>query len=251
MLSGERVTVLASRPIRLYRAQNRSMIVIRNTSATKRVDFGGSRPEIGASTLFGLGFALPAAAETWTRLEHGDELWGQADPDDSLANNDSTFTFDDSAATFVDLTTEANNDTVNNVPLPEPFDTDDYLIIGADDQFAGLEIVLGTSGDGADPQGETIWEYFDGTSWVELPLLAEPTLALTVAAGTYRILFTPPADWAETTVNSEERFFVRLRATEDDVYDVTTPLITRIKVLSETQGAVDVGVLAVDSLGRR
>lgn len=56
------------------------------------------------------------------------------------------------------------------------------------------------------------WEYWDGSSWTALPSVTDPTSSWSVT-GEAAITWSVPSDWAETTLSSFTKYWVRARLT--------------------------------------
>jgi len=133
---------------------------------------------------------------------------------------------DNSAGTFTDDTTDASSSTANDVTIPDPFDTNDALYIGSKDRYSLMTITVGTTGAGDALAAETEWEYYNGTAWATLTTVQDNTSVLT-ATGT--VDFDVPSDWAKTSlVPGTPYFYIRFRATADDVFNTTQPIISQI-----------------------
>jgi len=242
MISGSQVTVRASRPSIVVDPDNASDVFLANP-ASAAIELGGP------ALAFGSGFAY-ASGSLELGLYAGDTLYGQLDPDTSLVDADAVVTEDDSGATFADETTDAGEGTANDVTLPDPFDENDALYIGADALFAGVDINVGTVGVGDAVDDELAYEYWNGAAWTALGDVTDGTEGLTVTA-TNRLAFTVPDDWTANTVNSQgPYFYIRIRATADDVWNTTQPIITQLWVLDDETGTATLELLVVDSHGR-
>jgi len=111
-------------------------------------------------------------------------------------------------AAFVDHSAEA--DTEAGTPFDAMIDANDFLYLGKVTRFKELYANLAVTGS----YGGLVWEYWDGDEWKVL---------VTSGAGDGLdadgpITFTPPVDWAKTTVNSQNLYWIRASATA-----VTTP----------------------------
>lgn len=117
----------------------------------------------------------------------------------------------DDGTVFTDYTTAANNATVGDVVLlPAVPVADDAFYIGLAVPFGSLSIAISTAGVG----GTVVWEYYNGTSWVSLSDVEDNTVGFTAAPATVITAWTPPSDWATTSVNSQGPFYyVRARVT--------------------------------------
>lgn len=137
---------------------------------------------------------------------------------------------DDSGASFVDETTDANSAAAADVTLLTPMDTDDAIFIGRNKQFSSISFLISTQGAGDAVEAETIWEYSQGSdSWGTLTGVVDGTVAFTAATGEQILTFDIPTDWATDTINSlGPHYWIRLRCTALDVWNTTTPLMTQI-----------------------
>jgi hypothetical protein len=111
-------------------------------------------------------------------------------------------------AAFVDHSAEA--DTEAGAPFDAMTDANDFLYLGKATRFKELYANLAVTGS----YTGLVWEYWDGDEWKAL---------VTSGAGDGLdadgpITFTPPVDWAKTTVNSQNLYWIRASATA-----VTTP----------------------------
>ncbi len=136
------------------------------------------------------------------------------------------------SASFIDETADAASGTGDDVEIPDPFDTSDALYIGHGTIFSAVVIDMSTQGSGAASEAETVYEYYNGSSWAALTEVEDSSAALETGTGTYVWSFLPPSDWAVTAIDGgSSLFFVRFRATADDVYNTTQPKIGQIWVL--------------------
>ena len=120
--------------------------------------------------------------------------------------------FADDGGVFTDETTVANQSTVDDMTLlPAVEVIGDAYYFGDLARFSGVRLVITTAGVGT----AVVWEYYNGSDWVDLSTVArgfiDNTVGLTVA-GTKELLFEPPANWAVTTVNAiTSTYWVRVR----------------------------------------
>ncbi len=137
---------------------------------------------------------------------------------------------DNSGASFVDETTDANSAAANDVTFTTPMDTEDAIYVGRNKQFRSISFLIGTQGAGAAVEAETEWEYSQGSdTWGALTGVVDGTVAFTAAAGEQILSFDIPVDWATDTINSlGPHYWIRLRCTALDVWDSITPLVTQI-----------------------
>jgi hypothetical protein len=121
--------------------------------------------------------------------------------------------FDNSASTFTDLTTEANNAAANDVPfLPDPLGSGDIAYIGSTKRFDTLLINMGTAGEGT---YGAIWEYHNGVTWTTLSFLYDSASGIDNlrASGHNALFLIPPTDMETQQVDSQTAFWIRLRVT--------------------------------------
>jgi len=116
------------------------------------------------------------------------------------------FNYDDTGSTYTDYTDEVNTSTLSPFTLfaATPA-TSDAVYIGSSTIFLGLDINLSTNGTGS-PAID--WEYYNGTSWVDLTETELDTGASTFeASGSFTWAY--PYGWTKTTVNSQSYYWVR------------------------------------------
>lgn len=137
---------------------------------------------------------------------------------------------DNSGASFTDETSDASSATGGDVTIPDPFDASDALYIGYSRTFNRFAIDVSVAGVGDAVAAETAWEYFNGFEWTALTVSAtSPETAILTLAGVNTLSFTMPTDWRATTVNSQGAYYyIRFRATANDVYNTTQPTIGRV-----------------------
>lgn len=102
---------------------------------------------------------------------------------------------DDPAGTpaYLDLTTEFNDTTANDVLFPASEAIGDQIAIGFWTPFSGVSIDVGTAGVG----GTITNLYWNGSAWAD-PTDTDGTSHLTTDGN---ITFSPPADWAALSIN--------------------------------------------------
>lgn len=123
--------------------------------------------------------------------------------------------------------------------ITDPFDTGDILYVGGDAKYSMVNFDIATAGAGDAVAAETVWEYYNGSTWATLSTtVIDSSTKLTASAGNRYLTFTVPTDWAQVAVNSSTKFWIRLRATADDVYNTTNPVLDRI-VLYKLAGGWD------------
>lgn len=144
----------------------------------------------------------------------------------------------DDGGAFTNYDTAADNATANDVNLlPAAEGIDDAFYFGSDTKFAFVKIKIGTSGVGT----AIAWEYYNGSAWVALTV-TDNTLGFTAAPGIYDISFTPPTNWASTTVNAQAGWWIRARCTAASF--TTQPKADRIWMGGQDQFELIFDVLA-------
>ena len=130
----------------------------------------------------------------------------------------------DDGGSFTDDTTDVNDAVADDFDLlPATEAVSDAFYFGQRYIFGRLRLNIGTAGVGA---GSTVaWEYWDGSAWTAIPGLTDGTTNLLATAGTNNVNFTPPGDWARTTVNGKDAYWIRLRCTTANY--TTQPLGTQ------------------------
>lgn len=144
------------------------------------------------------------------------------------------FTYDASATTFADETTDAASAATGDVTFPDPFDTGDIIYIGYTHRFFGWQAIVGTQGAGDAVAADLVHEYYNGSSWATIESgfeFIDDSVGFTTGASTYIQTFVPPPLWAKTTINSSEQYWIRIRAADDDVWNTTQPVLSRLRVL--------------------
>jgi hypothetical protein len=126
----------------------------------------------------------------------------------------------DDGGAFTDETTAANEDTADDMTLfPAVPAQDDAYYFGFSAKVSRLLLNVTTAGVGT---YTVAWEYYDGDSWETLTGAVDDTGAFK-NAGLHDVTWTPPADWATTTVNSQGPFYF-IRAVIDNGTSTTVPL---------------------------
>lgn len=135
--------------------------------------------------------------------------------------------FDDSAGTYTDLSTEANNPAVNDVPLlPDPLGANDLTYIGGSRKFDTILINMGIAGAGT---YGAVWEYHNGSSWVSLSFLYDSVGEIVAfkVSGHWALFIEPPSNIVRQTVNNQSAFWIRQRITSPGA-GYTQPVATQI-----------------------
>lgn len=130
---------------------------------------------------------------------------------------DKVFYWDDSASTWYDGTiTITNREGLGWQPVGSgSVVNNDEVYWGFRDEWTGLSYVSGGLGDNSNDN----WEYYDGTTWSTLTMGGSEAGLASASKweGSHVRTFSPPGDWAMTTVNaSASMFFIRLRLSADD-----------------------------------
>jgi len=148
------------------------------------------QPSVGMVTEVGAGggveatpsLGIPAPGIALSEIATGELLGGAVADDGGVQTNE---------------TTPANNDTTNDMTLlPAAPAVDDAYYFGHASPWDWLELRIGTAGNGI---WTIAWEYWNGTAWSALPGVSDSTSGFMVS-GNKLVIFTRPADWAQTTV---------------------------------------------------
>ena len=114
---------------------------------------------------------------------------------------DQVWQVDDTGPAFVDMTTEANDATVNNwIIFPAAEAIGDYCAIGSAVPFTG--VTFDNTGGVQGVGGVVTWKYWNGSSWANLAGVTDNTTGFTAAVGVQTLTFTQPADWATCELNA-------------------------------------------------
>lgn len=153
----------------------------------------------------------------------------------TLTDQAITYAYGDDGGVITDYTTEANEDTDDDVVLlPAAPAVNDAFYFGHDEKFSALVIGISTAGNWT---GTIAWEYYDEDEedWQALDV-EDATTGLDTADGNCLVSFAPPTDWGLATVNSAEAYWVRARVA---TYSAVTaaPAGDQIWVLDLTNGS--------------
>lgn len=120
-----------------------------------------------------------------------------------------TFQFEDnSASSFTEDTRDANDADASDAPMmPATQALNDATYFGHDAHTYGLNINIGTAKTGT---WTLTWEYWNGSAWTALTNVTDGTSNF-ATTGAQTVTWTMPVDWAKTTVNGFNRFWVRAR----------------------------------------
>lgn len=119
--------------------------------------------------------------------------------------------------TFVDETDDANSAATGDWAFfPATEGVGDYVAFGSIQKFQKLRIDTGTARSG----GSVSFDYWSGSAWTALTV-TDGTNGFSTT-GLQDITFTPPTDWAATSLNDEDPLFY-VRATVDSTF-TTNPI---------------------------
>jgi hypothetical protein len=127
----------------------------------------------------------------------------------------------DDGGVFTSETVACQNATANGMHfLPAAPAVNDAVYFGSGSQFDKLIVIIGTAGDWT---GTIAWEYYTGSAWTALSGLSDGTSAFEAAAGSHDVTFTVPTNWAITSINNLNAYWVRARVATYSAI-VTRPL---------------------------
>ena len=163
---------------------------------------------------------------------------------------DKVFFFDASTNNYIDETSDAkfsdstDPNTLNDVLLPPQQTTaeGDAIYFGGYQPFKAIQIYLTTPGSYSDIS--IVWEYWNGSAWTTLTVTDESNGFKNTLQKIWEVTFTPPTDWAKTTVNGVEAYWVRARA----VFGAS-PSITVAPKASQLWGTYDTDWKIVQNTG--
>jgi len=138
------------------------------------------------------------------------------------------FVFDNGSATFTDQTTEANEDTANDVDLlpAAPVQSNDRHFVGSDTLFVGILYKVGTAGGGT---YTGLFEYSNGVGFSTLTSYfgAIADLDNFKVAERVGLFLLPPSDFAPVTINGQLAYWIRYEVQAAGA-GYTQPLADRI-----------------------
>jgi hypothetical protein len=107
------------------------------------------------------------------------------------------------------------------------FNSGDYLYLGSTSKFTGINIDLATPGQESDPAPVIQWQYYNGSGWTNLTVIETASGAKNFTADGF-IGFSPPGDWAKTSMNGgTSLYYVRAYLTDGSY--ATSPVENLIK----------------------
>lgn len=122
------------------------------------------------------------------------------------------FLHDNGTGVYTDYTTEANEDTADDVPLlpPAPIQGSDEHFVGSLSKIKAVIYTVSTAGAGTYNAGFSYWH---GTNWRTLPAYfgTEADLNDFRTAQESCLILLPPTDQAKNTVNSVSAYWIRYR----------------------------------------
>lgn len=140
------------------------------------------------------------------------------------------YNYDDGSATYTDktdyinYTTEAPFNLFDDSPA-----SNDYVYIGSEYTFLGLDVNLSTVGVGA----STIdWEYYNGTTWTDITETETDTGSSTFTASG-KFTWTYPYGWTKTAVNGYTYYWIRGKLTDNYTTDPIVSTMTILDSVSE------------------
>ena len=126
----------------------------------------------------------------------------------------------------------------------------DAVYFGGLDTFGKLKIFLSTAGVSVHTN---IWEYWNGSTWATLPDIGQNGIVGDAEHLHFRVLgkayitYTQPTDWALTTIDGVEAYFIRARVSA--YTSQTTPPVGDYCQLYGKQGSVDGAVYSEAHFG--
>lgn len=150
----------------------------------------------------------------------------------SSTEQDSTYmkTYDLSETEYQDVASSSSGDGYTNdyQLFPDTEAVGDYLLIGAASPFGIIKIDVSATAATYSDDAIT-WQYWNGDQWASLSILWDDTNTTPAAGGKRpfmqdgQIIFSAPSDWHETTIDSQEAYWVR--AYVDDAAITQIPLL--------------------------
>lgn len=136
----------------------------------------------------------------------------------------------------IDLTTEATNPTINDVPVTF-LATDDGVFVGHTEPFSSLKLKYSTKGMGAFADLNCTYARYDpiwGTVTAQLSYL-DLSYGFTKNAGTYYLIFNPPVDWVKTTVMGVPAYRLNIQLGMGGAAYTTQPILDQIWIGKPTK----------------
>lgn len=133
------------------------------------------------------------------------------------------YTADAGTGILTDRTTAAGNATANDVPLGGDHFLD-AIYFGSEIKFENMILTIGTGTAGG---GAIRWDYWNGMSYTPLSGVSQTW----TTAGSFAINFSAPSDWAKTTINGVNRYWIRVAWITTRADGSVEPLLTQASVL--------------------
>jgi len=176
---------------------------------TLNITGGGNTPTVrngtGASTVIANAVTLSVTVKN----EAGSPIQNARVSIQKTASNSLTGALFWNGSTYTNETTAANNSTANDMTLlrSSPAVNDAYYF-GGKEPFYKLRINIGTAGSGT---WTITWEYYNGSTWSAIPDVNDPTNGFRNGTGNKDITFSPPSNWASTSINGVPAYWIRAR----------------------------------------
>lgn len=119
--------------------------------------------------------------------------------------------YDATLVTFTNETVESNDAAagdMNLLPAALPV-VDDAYYFGNSSMFDTITITYSQACNGW--TGTYTYEYWNGSAWVDVDTLSDPTIGFSSAAGNYDISWDCSEDWQTTTVSGMNLYWTRFR----------------------------------------
>ena len=141
---------------------------------------------------------------------------------------DKVFFYNASTGAYTDETADAKFSdpadpaTLDDVLLPPQQTTTsgDAIYLGGNQKFKAVQFYLTTPGVYSNVT--IAWEYWNGSAWATLTVTDETNGFTNTMEKLLEVTFTPPTDWAKTTVNGVEAYWIRAVATLGASPSITT-----------------------------
>lgn len=138
----------------------------------------------------------------------------------------------DGVSAYADHSVEA--DTAAGTPFQINADNNDFLYCGKLTQFKELNIDVATASVG---YTGALWEYWDGSTWQTLAMTGTDDFSADAT-----LTFTVPGDWALTTVNGVQAYWIRFSQTAaSPATPATLNSIGRQALVEHTDYDLDLG----------
>jgi len=165
-----------------------------------------------------------------------------------LNNNiaiDTVFNYDNSAGTYTDLTTYANDSTTiqTSIFAATP-GTSDAFYVGSNNVFLGLDVNLGTNAVG---NSGVDWQYYNGTAWTDITV-TENTSGVSNFRASGKLTWDYLYGWQKSEVNSINNYWVRA-VIGTSIYS-TTPKLGSTSLKDSVSTVVEPRMLNFEDFGK-